>query len=371
MAIAMSERQTRTVPETVQGSPFVPRALLLGVAWLWACCGLAAEGPIAITPDQQQALGIEVADVASVAEAPVAVLPAIVQLPGDTTRAVVVPFGGTVVRLLVQEGQMVEPGQPLLQLRSRDFLEVEAERESTSAQIRALAARVERERALVAEGISPARRLQESEAELRAAQARQSGIGALFSATRAVSGTAGEYLLLSPASGTVVESGLMPGHRADEDSVAFYIVDGDKVWLEAQLPERLIERISVGSRAEAGRPSRMGTVLGVGRSVEAGTRSAVLRAELPAGPGLRPGQAVELTVFEKVPAGMVVVPSSAVTRLSGREVVFLARDGEFLPVEVEAGLRTDAGLAVRGPGLAGGRVAVAGVSALKAIAQGE
>ena len=163
----------------------------------------------------------------------------------------------------------------------------------------------------------------------------------------------------------------MPGHRVEEDSVGFFIVDGDKVWLEAQLPELLIERISVGSRAEAGSPSRVGTVLGVGRSVEPGTRSATLRAELPAGPGLRPGQAVELTVFETVPAGMVVVPSSAVTRLSGREVVFLARDGEFFPVEVEAGLRTAAGLAVRGPGLAGGRVAVAGVSALKAIAQGE
>ena len=139
------------------------------------------------------------------AEAPVAVLPAIVQLPGDTTRAVVVPFGGTVVRLLVQEGQAVEPGQPLLQLRSRDFLEVEAARESAAAQIRALETRVARERALVAEGISPQRRLQESEAELRAAQVRQSSLGALFSATRAVKGTAGEYLLLSPAGGTVIE----------------------------------------------------------------------------------------------------------------------------------------------------------------------
>ena len=347
------------------------RALLLGIVSLCPCSGLAVEGPISITPDQQQALGIETAEVVSVAEAPVAALPAIVQLPGDTTHAVVVPFGGTVVRLLVQEGQVVEPGQPLLQLRSRDFLQVQAERGSAAAQIRALEARVERERALVAEGISPARRLQESQAELDAAQARQASLGALSSFTKAVSGAAGEYLLLSPTSGTVVESGLMPGDRAEEDSVAFFIVDGDKVWLEAQLPERLIERISVGSRVEAGHPARAGTVLGVGRSVEAGTRSATLRAELPAGPGLRPGQAVELTVFERVPPGMVMVPSSAVTRLSGREIVFLARDGDFLPVEVEAGLRTDQGLAVRGPGLAGGRVAVAGVSALKVIAQGD
>ena len=358
-------------PELVQRTMTLRNTVLLAAAAsLWASSGLAA-GLIAVTPDQQQALGIEVATVESVSEAPVAALPAIVHLPGDTTAAVVVPFGATVVRLLVQDGQVVQAGTPLLQLRSRHYLEAAAERESSAAKIRALEAQMERERALVAEGISPARRLQEAEAQLRSARALQSSLSALFSSTRAVAGAPGEYLLLAPKEGIVVESGLMPGDRAEEDGVAFFIVGGEKVWVEAQLPERLIERITVGARAEAGTPPRTGKVLSVGRSVDSGTRSALLRAELPAGPGLRPGQAVELVVFTAVPAGTVLVASSAVTRLAGRDVVFLAREGGFLPVEVETGLRTATGLAVRGEGLAGGSVAAAGVSALKAMAQGE
>ena len=62
-------------------APFM--ALLSGVA-------LAGPVEIKVTPEQRSALGIELAAVRVVREAPVAALPAICRLPGDST----VPAGG-------------------------------------------------------------------------------------------------------------------------------------------------------------------------------------------------------------------------------------------------------------------------------------
>ena len=343
---------------------FVPvMALLSGVA-------LAAPVEIEVTPEQRSALGIELAEVLEVREAPVAALPAVCRLPGDSTVAAVVPVAGTVVRVLAQDGQAVRKGQALLQFSSRDFLEVQAARRTADAQVRTLTAQVERDRALVAEGIAPARRLQEGESELRAAQALAASGSALLSAVKPATNAPGEYLLLASEAGELVGAGLTPGDRVESGTAAFFISSSPNVWLEAQLPERLADQVAVGYRAEAGNPGRVGRVTAVGRSVDPQTRSIVLSAELPAGPGLRPGQSAELTVFAPVAAGTVIVPASAVTRLAGKDTIFRATQRGFEAVPVHAGLRTAEGVAVQGEGLAGGHVATSGVSALKAMAQG-
>jgi hypothetical protein len=56
--------------------------------------------------------------------------------------------------------------------------------------------------------------------------------------------------------------------------------------------------------------------------------------------------------------------------MAGTDTVFRVTQRGFVAVPVQAGLRTAEGVAVRGEGLAGGQVATSGVSALKAIAQG-
>lgn len=329
---------------------------------------VAAE--LVVTAEQRVALGVTLAEARAATEAAVAVLPAVVRLPGDGAQAIVVPFGGTVVRVLAQEGQSVAAGQPLLQLRSRDFLQVEAELGAAAAQVRLLSAQVERDRALVREGIAPARQVLESEAQLKAAEAQRASYVAMLASTRSVPGSPGDYLLLAPAGGVLAESGLIAGDAAAAEQVAFFVHDGARIWVDAQLAERLVERVRTGLRVEAGSPPRAGRVIAVGRSVAAATRGVLLRAELPAAPGLRPGQVIELRVFAPVEPGTVLVPVSAVTRLGGKDTVFLATERGFIPVPVEAGLRALDSVAVRGPGLVGGRVASSGVSALKALAQG-
>jgi cobalt-zinc-cadmium efflux system membrane fusion protein len=348
----------------------VIRFLLLLAAPLFGATAFSAELEIPVTQEQRAALGIEVVEVPAVREAPIAALPAIVKLPGDSTRAVVIPMGGTVTQLLAQQGQEVTRGQALLQVRSRDFLEVQAQLSAANAQVSTLRSQVERDRALVADGIAPARRLAESEAQLSAAQAQSHSRSALLSSVKPARDVPGEYRLLAPANGVLAEAGLEAGDSVDGDTVAFYILDADKVWLEAQLPERLIDQIATGLRVEAGSPARSGRVVSVGQVIDPHTRSALLRAELSAGPGLRPGQSTELVVFGPVATGTVVVPATALVRIDGQDSVFRATENGFVVVPVKSNLRTEEGVAVTGKDLAGSRIAVAGVSALKALAQG-
>lgn len=327
------------------------------------------QAEIAVSAEQQAALGIEVREVKAVREAPLATLPAAATFPGDSTQAVVVPLAGTVVRTLVQDGERVSRGRPLIQLRSRDFLEVEALLGSAEARMRSLGAQVERDRQLVREGITSARRVEESEAALRAAQAEGSSWAALLRNVRRVPDAPGDYRLLAPADGVAAEAGLSTGDRVEAEAVAYYISGADNVWVEGQLPERLIDQVMPGYRVEAGDPPAAGKVLSVGRTLDPHTRSALLRAELAGGTGLRPGQATELVVFAPVPAGTVVVPVSALTRIGGEECVFRQSGAGFERVAVSSGLRTAQGVAVRGEGLDGSRVVVTGVSALKVLAQ--
>ena len=346
------------------------RFLLVPVAALALSAAALAAPELVVTAEQRAALGIELSDAQAVSRAPVAVVPAVIRLPGDTTQAIVVPFAGTVVRVLAQEGQTVRQGEPLLQLRSHDFLQSAAEGHATAAQVKVLRARVERDRALVAEGIAPARQLQESEAQLRAAEAQASSYGVMLSSTRAAPGSSADYLLLAPVAGVLAQGDLLAGDAAAAGRVAFFLYGGAKVWADGQLGQRLIEQVVPGLQVEAGDPPHTGRVIAVGRTVDPGTRGVLVRAELEAGPGLRPGQVTELQVFAPAEPGTVLLPASAVTRLEGKDTVFLATGQGFVPVAVEVGVRTERGVTVRGPGLDKGRVASAGVGALKAMAQG-
>lgn len=343
----------------------LPVALWLALVWPARATTLPE---IPVSPPQRAALGITVATANAVTAAPVVAVPAIVRPAGDATHAVVAAYSGTVTRLLAQDGAAVRKGQPLLQLRSRDYAEQRAAAVAARAEAKALAAQLERDRKLLAEGIIARRRLDESEAASRAAEARAAQHGDIQQFLRAAPDAPGEYQLLAPVAGLLAETGLSVGQELEGGHVAFQVQRGTDVWLEAQLPEQWLERVAVGHRVVAGAPARAGRVIAVGRTVSAETRAVLLRAAIPTGPGLRPGQATELVVEAPVAAGTVIVPAAAVVRLQGAEVVFVASARGFQPVRVQTGMRTTAGIAVLAPGLAGRTVAVSGVAALKSLA---
>src|SRR3546814_16552420 len=65
-------------------------------------------------------LGIRLVPAIAAIEAPIAVIPAVIQPPANARVAVAATFPGVVMRTLVVEGDTVRQGQPLAVISSRD-----------------------------------------------------------------------------------------------------------------------------------------------------------------------------------------------------------------------------------------------------------
>lgn len=347
------------------------RRLLLALTAAFSLAGPAGAADIAVAPEQAAALGIatQPAQPASVLVA--ARLPATLTLPGSAARAVVVPFGGVVTRLLAQEGAAVEAREALVELHSAQYLAARATQRERAARLEQARAQAARDAALLAEGIVPARQAQASAAALQAAKAEFGAGRELLAGTAEVPGRAAAYRLLAPAAGVVHEGELRLGEPVAAGSGAALLVTSDLLWAQAQLPADQIGRLRAGQavRLPGMADAAGGRVIAVGRVIDPESRAALLRAELP-GAGLAAGQNLEIEVLDTPPAAALRVPAAAVNRDGGQDQVYLAVTGGFRAQPVEVLGRDGPDAVVLGlPQQA--QVVTQGLAALKALARQE
>lgn len=345
------------------------RRSVFALAALLALARAALAADLAVTPEQATALGVETQSAEPAAVLVAARLPATLTLPGSGARAVVLPFGGVVTRLLAQEGEAVKAGQALVELHSAEYLAARAAQRDREARLDQARQQAARDAALLREGIVPARQAQQSQAALVAAQAEFGAGRDLLAGTSEVAGQPASYRLLAPAAGVVHEGELDLGEPVAAGTAAALLLSADRLWAEAQLPPALVGRLRAGQavRLRAGEPS--GRVIAVGGVLDPLSRAALLRAELPAA-GLAPGQTLEIEILDTPPAGARRVPAAAVSREGGQDVVFMAVDGGFRPQPVQRlGSDGDAAVVLGLP--ADAKVVTRGVAALKALAQQE
>ncbi|WP_293458454.1 efflux RND transporter periplasmic adaptor subunit [Phenylobacterium sp.] len=328
---------------------------------------IAASAPPAVplTAAQARNMGLRTATATAATEAALATLPGVTTPPLNGRVIVSAPFAGTVVQVDVLEGQAVKAGQRLAVVYSQDALRVSSALVAAQAEARTAEAAARRARTLANEGIIAGARAEEAEARAAQARAMASENSRLLAGAGGGTGKAGEYALRAPISGHISQLSLQPGGGVEAMAPAIVVDRDDRLWVEARLPAALIGQVKVGAGVEVG--GVRGRVVAAGTAIDPRTRSAVLRAELPPGTGLAPGRAVQLTVMGSAPAGSVAVPRSSLTRLDGRDAVFVRASDGYRPqiVTVQGVSRTLAVVTGLAPGAV---VASAGVSQLKAAA---
>lgn len=129
---------------------------------------------------------------------------------------------------------------------------------------------------------------------------------------------------------------------------------------EGEVPEALIERVEMGAempvRVDAAGADLTGRVSEIAPSASAGSRTFLVKLDLPEAPRLRPGQFGRLRVpVQERPA--VVVPTAAVVERGQIEGVFVVADGVARLRLVRSGRRMDETVEVLS-GLSGGEVVV-------------
>ena len=181
-----------------------------------------AQGRVRLTRQQERNLGIRTERSRAATDVPVTGLPAEAMSPLATTTQVTVPFAGVVTRVLVDEGEQVRRGQPLLRVQSRDFIALQGELARVRAESGAAKEQARRDALLAKEGIIPAARRIESEARSAAASASVTEASAMLSQLRRpAEGMPGEYDILAPQAGRILRRGVRPGQAMEAMAPAF------------------------------------------------------------------------------------------------------------------------------------------------------
>jgi multidrug efflux pump subunit AcrA (membrane-fusion protein) len=222
------------------------------------------------------------------------------------------PSPGLVTKVNVVEGQQVEKGDVLAELNSQA-----AEQE------------VERQKKLYVQQNTSLKNLQEAEAQL-----------VLLRVT-------------APLSGTVARVNVKPGQAVDLTTVVAEVMDLNRLAVSAEIPAAEAGDLKPGNPVEVLTVPPVTTELSfVSPNVAKDNDTVLVRALLPAGGALRPGQFVPLRIVTAVHTDCLAAPGeSVVTGENGHSVIALVNGDEARQMPVQTGLREDGWVEIEGTGL--------------------
>ncbi len=286
----------------------------------------AADAGLVLGPAQLRALDIATAAAGAATLLPVPGLPAQAAAPLAASAQVTAPYAGVVTRILIDEGAEVRKGQPLARIQSRDALAAQGELARARSEARAAALQARRDAALLAEGIIPAARNEQSQARTQAAQAGlQQAAGALAQLRMVAGGQAGEYELLAPLSGQVLRRQLMPGQSVAALEAAFVVAEAGRMDVNFTAPLRLRSALQPGllvSLPDGGQAR----VVAVGADADPASQSLRVRASVQGRAALAAGQQFSVSLQLPAPAGALAVPPSALLPSGQGHVLYVASD---------------------------------------------
>ena len=334
----------------------------------------AEEGPpdtLVLSPQAIAASQIAVA-AAGTGELDRAVIAAAtVQATPDADAVLTARAPGTVTRILVRLGDAVRAGQTLALIESRDASQITADRAAAAARVGLARRQLERERGLLAQGVSPRADYDAAQANLAVAQADALRASAAAGAAR-VTGDGRSVAVTSPIAGRVTMTEAKLGQYVAAETDLFHVADPRRLEIAAAVPPTEAARIRAGDRVDL--ITREGQIL-AGRVraatgvVDPQSRTAtVIVTPLASAATLAPGQLVQARIFASGGAAHdgIMIPQDAVQTLGGRDMVFVRTPRGFRARPVTIAGRSNGMVAIAGGIAVGTRIATTNAFLIKA-----
>ncbi|QXD14676.1 efflux RND transporter periplasmic adaptor subunit [Rhodocaloribacter litoris] len=250
----------------------------------------------------------------------------------DNQVAIHPEISAPIVRVVAQNGDRVEAGQPLVYLRDTPFREqlrqaeaalevARADARRTEAALRELEARLERTRQLVEKQYQSRQELEALQAQVEAARAAHEQALARIAQAEASVGEQQEALrrtvVRAPISGQVGQRNAEVGMRVDPGTRLFTIGNFDRVRVEVAIPDEVIHHIEVGQTALITLNRDRSEVIEAAVSrispfLEEGSFSAGAEIDVPNEDGLlRPGMFVTVDILYGESEQATLLPASA------------------------------------------------------------
>lgn len=293
-----------------------------------------------------------------------------------------------VLRLLVQPGDTVRPGQALAELDIPNLTTAQTGLTVAQASVREADAGVAVARDALRRGEMLARdgSLAWAEAERRrlvvaqavsAAESARARAAALQAELKRLSpgATPGVGTITSPIAGVVVTIGANPGELVETTTEAFVVADLSVVLVLAEAPEASVPLLTVGDpariRLTSGPRTWTGRIVALGAMIDTKARTLPARIQLDNGDGaLRSGMFVEVTLTSDRGREDIVVPSAALQTVGDKRVVFSPLgDERFQSRELSLGVERQDWTEVRSGLTAGDEVVTQGSFELKSLLQ--
>lgn len=343
-----------------------------------------AGAEIILNAQQIQSIGITSAPLIASRTGELAGMPAQVVVPGNQLFVVSSPLPAIVEQTVVGVGDAVKKGQLLAHLQSPALAEAQRGLLQSSTQAQLTEDNLKRDEQLWKDGIISESRYRTTkslylEAKAAFAERRQMLRISGMSETAINQLQAGQNLssllaVTSPIDGVVLEKSISAGQRLDAATPLFKVAKLNPLALEIQAPLSSTYGLKVGSVVTIPAYGAKGKLIAIGRGLSGSNQTILLRALIDEGTdNLRAGQYVEASIATAAPANNVLqwnVPNSAIARINGQATVFIQTDKGFRPETVTVLHEGAESSTISGKLDNGGKIAVHGVSALKASMMG-
>ena len=286
---------------------------------------------------------------------------------------------GRLVRLYAGQGSIVKKGQKLAELESADIDQAEADyikalsdyesaRRTSAAEVKFAQATYDRTKMLYEKTITAGKNLQAAEHDLEVAKA---AAASSVASTKAALTAARRHLLIlglkdsdvdalankpdlaavfsltSPIQGIVVERNATIGATVGTDANLFKIIDISRVWIDANVFEKDLERVKFGQEVKVAvtafpGSSFSGKVILVSSVVDPETRSVKVRTEVPNQDGrLKPDMFANVEIITDLHRTSISIPQSAVLKDGDKTVVFVVDGDGYKKRAVITGIQGD------------------------------
>lgn len=280
---------------------------------------------------------------------------------------------GKLSKVMANLGDMVNAGSPLAEIDSIQMGEARAQYRSSQSELALAHANFDRINRLYEEEVVPQKQWLESKSLFERANSAAKADSERLRMYGGLNKQDGStYIVTAPFKGLVIEKTVVMGELAKTSDVIFTIADVSTVWIEADIAEKDLGKLSVGQAASVtvtAYPDEVfkGKVSYISNTLEKATRTVKARIELP-----NPESKLRIDMFAKASIELpgskeiFVVPSEAVVILQGINTVYVENGDSFEARPIDIGERLNNAVEVKSGINFGDQVVISGVYALKA-----
>lgn len=357
--------------------------MVLFVLLSCGCLSLSyAADELLLNAKQVQALGVTAQPLPQPSSGELSGIPAQVVIPGNQLFVVSSPLAAMVEQVVVGVGDHVKKGAILVKLQSPALAEAQRGYLQAGTQERLARENFTRDEQLFKEGIvaeSRYRVAQSQYTEASAALAEKKQMLQLAGMTQAQIAQlkSGENLssllqIASPIDGVVLEKSVNAGQRVDSATSLFSVAQLQPLGLEIQAPLQFTHDLREGAEVSIPAYAAKGKITAIGHSLSEGNQTILLRALIYKGAqNMRPGQHVDVSIAtSKSKTVQWNVPKAAIARVGETSMIFVETANGFRKEEINVLHEGAQQTLISGKLQGNEKIAVTGVSALKAKLMG-